>query len=132
MSSLKQIKSEIKSYFSKTHRNKPELIRFTIIALFSYFLTVVLTGSFNSSLGYDVRGEFSGYLILLSFFSFLFIAFRYNTHGLRFLSCCHVVVCITNFLILKSILVPFLLKLFVCYTSIFLLLVILREIKNRA
>jgi len=132
MSDIKQVKSEINSYFSRTRKNKAEWIRFAVIALFAYFLTIIFTSSFDSSLGYDIRGEFSGYLILLSFFSFLFIDYKHSSHGLKLLSFCHVILCITNFLVIKSIIVPFLLKLFTCYAAIFLLLVILREIKNRA
>jgi len=132
MSDINQVKGEIKSYFSKTHKNKPELIRFSIIALFAYYLTVVLVGSFDSSLGYDVRSEFSGYLVILSFFSFLFVSHKHSSHGLKLLSFCHAIICLTNFLIIKSVTAPFLLKLFTCYAAIFLLLVILREIKNRA
>jgi hypothetical protein len=132
MSDINQVKSEIKSYFSKTRRNKAEWFRFAIIALFAYLLTIIFTSSFDSSLGYDIRSEFSGYLIILSFFSFLFIDYKHSSHGLKLLSFCHVIVCIANFLIIKSVIVPFLIKLFICYAAIFLLLVVLREIKNRA
>ncbi len=131
MSNINQVTNEIKSYFAKTHKNKAELFRFSIIALFAYFLTVVFTGSFDSSLGFDVRAEFSGYLVILSFASFLFVTHRHSSHGLKLLSFCHTIISLTNFLILKSLVTPFLLKLFTCYASIFLLLVILREIKNR-
>ena len=132
MSNLNQVKNEIKSYFAKTHKNKSELFRFTVIAVFAYYLTIIFTGSFDSSLGYDVRSEFSGYLVILSFFSFLFVSHKHSSHGLKLLSFCHAIICLTNFLIIKSVTAPFLLKLFTCYTAIFLLLVILREIKNRA
>lgn len=132
MSDINQVKSEINSYFSKTRRNKAEWLRFAVIALFAYLLTIIFTSSFDSSLGYDVRSEFNGYLIVLSFFSFLFIDYKHSSHGLKLLSFCHVVVCIANFLMIKSVIVPFLLKLFTCYAAIFLLLVVLREIKNRA
>lgn len=133
MSSLNQVKNEVKSYFTKTHKNKAEFFRFAFLALLAYYLTFIFSGSFNSFLGYDVRSEFSGYLVLLSFFSFLFIVHKHgSSHGLKLLSFCHVVLCITNFLIIKSLIAPFFLKLFVCYTVIFLLLVIIREIKNRS
>ena len=132
MSNINQVTNEIKSYFAKTHKNKSELFRFSVIALFAYYLTIIFTGSFDSSLGYDVRSEFSGYLVVLSFFSFLFISHKHSSHGLKLLSFCHVIICLTNFLIIKSVTTPFLLKLFTCYAAIFLLLVILREIKNRA
>jgi hypothetical protein len=132
MSNLNQVKNEIKSYFAKTHKNKSELFRFTVIAVFAYYLTIIFTGSFDSSLGYDVRSEFSGYLVILSFFSFLFVSHKHSSHGLKLLSFCHAIICLTNFLIIKSVTAPFLLKLFTCYAAIFLLLVILREIKNRA
>jgi hypothetical protein len=132
MSNINQVTNEIKSYFAKTHKNKSELFRFSVIALFAYYLTIIFTGSFDSSLGYDVRSEFSGYLVVLSFFSFLFISHKHSPHGLKLLSFCHVIICLTNFLIIKSVTTPFLLKLFTCYAAIFLFLVILREIKNRA
>ena len=132
MSDINQVKSEIKSYFAKTRKNKAEWVRFSIIALFAYLLTIIFTSSFDSSLGYDVRSEFSGYLIILSFFSFLFLDYKRSSHALKLLSFCHVVVCIANFLMIKSIIVPFLLKLFICYVAIFLLLIVLREIKNSA
>ncbi len=131
MSNLNQVKNEIKSYFAKTHKNKSELFRFTVIAVFAYYLTIIFTGSFDSSLGYDVRSEFSGYLVILSFFSLLFVSHKHSSHGLKLLSFCHTIICLTNFLIIKSVTAPFLLKLFTCYAAIFLLLVILREIKNR-
>jgi len=132
MSNINQVKSEIKSYFSKMRKDKAEWCRFAVIALFAYLLTIIFTSSFDSSLGYDIRSEFSGYLILLSFFNFLFINHKQSSDGLKLLSFCHLIICIANFLMIKSFIMPLLIKLFICYLAIFLLLIILREIKNRA
>ena len=54
-----------------------------------------------------------------------------RTEALKLLSFCHLLLCLTSFLIIKSLSTLMLLKLITSFASIFLLLVILREIKNR-
>ena len=132
MSDFQQEKQQASTYVSKLKNDKRELIRVCVIALFSCYLTAKFLGSFDSSIGYDIIGEFSGYLILLSFFSFLFINHKFTkSDGLNSLSFCHLLLCLTNFLIIKSLSTLILLKLITSFASIFLLLMILREIKNR-
>ena len=132
MSDFQQVKQQAATYLSELKNNKSELIKMISIALFSVYLTTKFLGSFDSTLGYDIRGEFSGYLLLLSFFSFLFINHKIiKSDGLKLLSFCHALLCLTNFLIIKSLSTLMLLKFITSFASIFLLLVILRQIKNR-
>lgn len=132
MSEFQQVKQQAATYLSELKNNKSELIKMISIALFSVYLTTKFLGSFDSTLGYDIRGEFSGYLLLLSFFSFLFINHKFTKFdGLKPLSFCHLLLCLTNFLIIKSLSTLILLKFITSFASIFLLLMILREIKNR-
>jgi hypothetical protein len=132
MSDLQQVKQQADTYLSRLKGDKSELVKAISITLFSGYLTAKFLGSFDSSLGYDIRGEFSGYLILLSFLSFLFINHKFTkSDGLKLLSFCHLILCLTNFLIIKSLSTLMLLKLITSFASIFLLLVIVREIKNR-
>jgi len=132
MSDFQQVKQQATTYLFGIKNNKLELIKISVLVLFSGYLTAKFLGSFDSSIGYDIRGEFSGYLIVLSFFSFLFINHKFTkSDGLKPLSFCHLLLCLTNFLIIKSISTLILLKLITSFASIFLLLMILREIKNR-
>ena len=132
MSDLQQVKQQAATYLSRLKGDQSQLVKVISIALFSCYLTTKFLGSFDSSLGYDIRGEFSGYLILLSFFSFLFINHKFTkSDGLKLLSFSHLLLCLANFLIIKSISSLILLKLITSFASIFLLLVIVREIKNK-
>ena len=132
MSDFQQVKQKATTYLSELKNNKSELIKMIGISLFSVYLTAKFLGSFDSTLGYDIRAEFSGYLLLLSFFSFLFINHKFTkSEALKLLSFCHLLLCLTSFLIIKSLSTLMLLKLITSFASIFLLLVILREIKNR-
>lgn len=132
MSDFQQAKQQFTTYLFGLKNNNRELIKIIVLTLFSCYLTAKFLGSFDSSLGYDIRGEFSGYLILLSFFSFLFIHPKFTkSEALKLLSFCHLLLCLMNFLIIKSLSTLMLLKFITSFASIFLLLVILREIKNR-
>lgn len=131
MSNFTQIKQQIGAYIRRLKTDKSELFKMGGLALLAIYLTIKFLGSFDSTIGYDIRGEFSGCLILVSFFSFLFIAHKTENEGLKLLSFCHVLICLINFLILKSLTTLFLLKLVTAFAAIFLLLVILREIKNQ-
>jgi len=133
MSTIKQVKNEINGYLAMTHNKKSEAIRLSVIAVLAYILASSFLSPFDSSLQYDVRGEFCGYMVLLSFFCFLFIVHKHpKSHGIKLLSFVHVFVCLVNFLIIKSVVTPLIVKLIVLHVAIFLLLALLREIKNRA
>lgn len=132
MSNFNQIYQDFISYINSIKRNKTELLKISILLLFSIYLTIKFLGSFESTLGYDIRSEFSGYMIILSFFNFLFISFKQgNFNNLKLLSFFHLIICLLNFLIIKSFSTLVLFKIIISFFSIFLLLIILREIKNR-
>lgn len=129
---ITKTKQEIMAYLLKLKNDKSELMKIAFLAILSIYLTMKFSGSFGSTLGYDVRAEFSGYLILVSFISFLFISNKSEKKTLKLLSFFHTLICLTNFLIIKSFSTIFLLKIITVFLSIFLLLVILREVKNCA
>jgi hypothetical protein len=132
MSNSNQVTQQFTAYVTNVKGNKSELFKLFGLLLLAIYLTSKFLGSFDSTLNYDIRGEFSGYLLLLSFFIFLFISHKHkDSDGLKLTSFLHLLTCLTNFVIIKSLSTLILLKLITAFASILLLLILLREIKNR-
>lgn len=132
MSDIKSLKQETYLYLNKLMNDTSELVKAILLLCFSVYLTAKFTGAFDSSQGYDIRGEFCGYLLLLSFFSFLYISCKLKeSQNIKLVSFLQLMLSLVNFLIIKSLSTILLLKVVVLFLTIWLFLVLLREIKNR-
>ncbi len=132
MSDLEKMKQDTLLYLDNLMSKKSELFKMISLLFFSMYLTVKFTGSFDSSQGFDIRGEFCGYLLLISFLSFLFINYKFSeSKNLKLVSFVQLVLAIINLLIIKSLSTLLLTKIIVLFLAIFFFLVLIREIKNR-
>jgi hypothetical protein len=132
MSDLENLKQDTLSYLNNLMSKKSDLFKTISLLFLSMYLTAKFIGAFDSSQGYDVRGEFCGYLLLMSFFNFLFINYKFNeSKNLKLVSFIQLLLAIVNLLIIKSLSTLLLLKITVLFLAIFLFLALVREIKNR-
>ena len=134
MSYLNQSKQNLKNYFHNVKANRSELFKFIGLILFTLYLTSKFLGSYNSTSGYDIRGEFCGYLLQLSFVAFLYISFRSkdseNFKNLTCLSFTVLFLAITNFLIIQSLSTIYFFLIAIFFSTIFLFLALVRAIFN--
>lgn len=132
MSDIKTLKQEAYSYLNRLINEKSELVKAILLFGFAIYLTSKFTGAFDSSQGYDIRGEFCGYLVIMSFFVFLYISCKLKERkNLKLVSFLQLMLSLVNFLVIKSLSTILLLKILVLFLTIWLFLVLLREIKNR-
>lgn len=126
------MKQDTLLYLNNLISKKSELFKMILVLFFSIYLTAKFTGSFDSSQGFDIRGEFCGYLLLMSFLGFLFINYKFNeSKSLKLVSFIQLFLAIINILIIKSLSTLLLTKITVLFLAIFFFLVLIREIKNR-
>lgn len=128
------IKEKSTQYIISLRNDQLEAIKALALVIFSIYLTFKFIGSYDSTSGYDIRGEFCGYLIQLSFLTFLYINFKAkedkNLQNLKCFSLLQVLLSITNFLIIKSLSTFFILKLTVLFSAILLFLALIRGISK--
>lgn len=136
MTNLQQLKEQTLQYLSLLQKEPREAVKAIFITLFAVYLTFKFMGSYSSTSGYDIRGEFCGYLMQFSFVAFLYLNIKFTgtesrfSHGLKSLAFIQLLLAITNFLIIKSLTTLFILKIFVLFSSILLFLAVIRGIAN--
>lgn len=116
----------MKNYL-KTHKNnKKEIIKLSLLALFTLLIVTLFSSPFMSSSNYDMRGEFLGYLLQLSFLLFLYIDYKSKNiaelKNFKRLSYIQFSLAIFSFLILKTMWFVYIIKLFFIYAALFLFL----------
>ena len=102
-------------------------------AMLAFALTIFYQMPFSSNLNFDVRGEFSGYMLLFGLLLFLFVQSNLSEkvredNELPLLSYLFLIVSLFHFLIFKTFIIPGIVMMLITFLTVFLFLLIVKKI----